>query len=943
MPATLAIDFGSKFIGIALVDHSERRPNRVLYAATLVVEAKPLNALVETRAEVRRLRRTRKTHRLRLRRLGQALAGVPNAQQILRFCRRRGFSHPDAGTDKEAEAFQRPRAEFFAALRIEVARVIEPTQQGRVLSACSRHLNEACRKEAELRPARFENRGPSRCNWHGCSRHVPKAENDFKGRLQQALFVWLLPVFQESPDRDRLRRSVTHWVGQLDALARARHRSEDPAGRKAIDASVRRVYRLLLARVGREAGAAAAEQFRENWREHYRRHVSALVRGEQSGRVRYCREHSDSFIDCVLAGKPVPNREDITEADLVSRKQQILFRRLWRLVEARLLPLAGGRIDRVVVERVAFDVLAGPFKARQEISQERASQMYWHGPQWGFEGRMDMLRAEFGGRCAYCGRPGAVEQVEHLLPRSAFPFDSYFNLLPACTACNTRKGARAALEAGMTVHDDAYEAYCGYLRGLKVPHVYHTIKKGLLNLLRRPATSNEAERRLAMLANDLVTVTASQRSPRPLARYLATRLAGTTGHRPTIAYRAGRHTALYRSTILPGYDKAQQKEEGDLRNHAVDAVILGCGLPSASALENKDWKLGVRGVEGWFAAVRAAAPAVVEGLGLPRVEAVRCVPYFEEELGGGYYRVSLSAFNWNRKRKATHVLDPFGQTAGGLALKRKPAAGVLAGLKDESKRAGEIEGIAHPGLRAVLQKHPDQAAERFVTWLQQTVEAGLGPAAMSDHPADQARRQLLQRFVQSPTVKILTSEEAIPSVVGVKCINKGSKNKIDVRRVNKEGEVFQRYQADPVVRELRVAYRLKDGQVDRSSPVLFLVNQGHEVKRQAGGKRVTLDLPPDSPLRGRPHGSAGRLREFLARWEEAFARLCGSEGVAKVFRIAQGCVIEKMDGQRLQFRNFDKGGEWMRPDSFRHIRRVHRSPFQVMDGPGSGHLTGPAP
>src|SRR4051794_22700620 len=96
MPTTLAIDFGSRYIGIALVRHPQPLQNQVLYAATVTVETKPLSALVETRAQVRRLRRTRKTHHRRLLRLAHALRGVPNADQLLRFCRRRGFSHEAA-------------------------------------------------------------------------------------------------------------------------------------------------------------------------------------------------------------------------------------------------------------------------------------------------------------------------------------------------------------------------------------------------------------------------------------------------------------------------------------------------------------------------------------------------------------------------------------------------------------------------------------------------------------------------------------------------------------------------------------------------------------------------------------------------------------------------------------------------------------------------------
>ena len=93
MPNTLAIDFGSRNIGIALVAHAGDEPNRVLYAATVRVDEKPLKALVEPRATARRIRRTRKTHQRRLRRLAEALRGVEGAEEIIRFCRRRGYTH----------------------------------------------------------------------------------------------------------------------------------------------------------------------------------------------------------------------------------------------------------------------------------------------------------------------------------------------------------------------------------------------------------------------------------------------------------------------------------------------------------------------------------------------------------------------------------------------------------------------------------------------------------------------------------------------------------------------------------------------------------------------------------------------------------------------------------------------------------------------------------
>jgi hypothetical protein len=109
-----------------------------------------------------------------------------------------------------------------------------------------------------------------------------------------------------------------------------------------------------------------------------------------------------------------------------------------------------------------------------------------------------------------------------------------------------------------------------------------------------------------------------------------------------------------------------------------------------------------------------------------------------------------------------------------------------------------------------------------------------------------------------------------------------------------------------------------------------VVNQVLKVRRQAGGRRTPLEVLINSPLRGRPHGSREPLRDFLVRWHEAFAELCKSEGIVEVFRITQGCVIEKEDGTRFQVRNFEKSGEGMKAASFKGIRRVYRSPLQIM-------------
>ena len=933
---TLAIDFGSKYIGIALVSHPAPLVNRVLYAATVVVEAKPLNALVESRAGVRRIRRTRKTHQRRLRRLSQALAGIAGAGQILRFCRRRGFSYDASKAATDETAFHVHRAEFFRALRDEIARVIAPADRERVEAACSRHLNETCRKVAELRPARFENRGPTKCNWQRCNHNVPRSDHAVAERLQQSLFVWMKPVFDASGETAGLRRSVEHWIAELASLASAYQgtgaleKDQRKTARAPLNKRKSRVFKNLLDRVAREARGEASETFKANWTEHYRAQVSEIIQEPQAGRARYCRTHSAEFADFFLAGKQIPNKTEITAADLVSRKQQIVFERLWRLVQARVLPLAGGRIDRVIVERVAFDVLAGPFKARQQLPETKAAEMYWSGPQLGFSSRREMLAAEFGGLCAYCGERTATDQVEHLFPASAFPFDSYFNVVPACATCNAHKGARSPAAAAMTISSKAYEAYSDYVRGLRVPHVYHTVKKGLLNLLQRPGSVGQAERMLGMLANDLVRITRTQQSPRPLARYLVGKIKRHTGNTAEIVYRAGRHTALYRSAMLPDYDKYAAKDAADLRNHAVDAIVLACELPSAAALENRHWNGHIRDIQEWFDKVRAASPPQLEGL--PRVEPVDFIPYFEVDLGSGYCRIDLSAFNWNRRRKATHGLDPFGVAQSGLPLKHVSASTVLAKLRDPKHRASQIDAIAHAGLRRLLRTGDETpAAERFIHWLQQTCSKGLAKNATSSHPADQARIRLLREFVLALTADVMAETVKIPWTIGVRCVNKGAKGQLDIARIDDAGHVVQRYQSEAVVREMYVGYRADNsGTVNRTKPVLYFVDQAHRVRYAKGSKKVAVQVAEGSPLMGRPFGSRLPLREFGAEWTSALHALFKSDGIVDVFRVSQGCVIEKTDGTRFQLGNFDKGQPWMKAGAFQNIARVIRSPLRAM-------------
>ena len=75
----------------------------------------------------------------------------------------------------------------------------------------------------------------------------------------------------------------------------------------------------------------------------------------------------------------------------------------------------------------------------------------------------------------------------------------------------------------MRVHPRAVAAYRDYLKEKEVPHVFHPHKNfALLDLLQSPATAEMGEQCLCMLARSISSMGASLRSPKPLARYLAT-------------------------------------------------------------------------------------------------------------------------------------------------------------------------------------------------------------------------------------------------------------------------------------------------------------------------------------------------------------------------------------------------------------------------------------
>lgn len=933
---TLAIDFGAKKIGVALVRQEDGR-NIPLFAGILCYDPSQLKKALGSRPQLRRMRRTRKTRRARLRRLRAALLSLGLSPEIVtdlvRFSRRRGwkslFGESQDGVAKDEKdqdeiLFRFSREEFFQALESKINSEVPQALRTETLAICERVLNRRGDPSLEVRPIRIHNRGSSRCAWEGCNRVTPKRENALRDALAQ--FVYVIIDLKQVREHPELQEEIDACLERVAELGKRLRNVAGPNPKKE--------RKKLLTRIRKELAPIKSLCNDETWKKNYANIKNLL--SQSQGRNRYCREHSRQYVEHLIQGKPIPFKNSLTERDLISRREEVLFQKIWRYLEARLLPLAPEGIDRIIVERVAIDLLGGSYKQRQKLSDNALEEIYQHGPRHGFKDTLAMLKEEFGGLCAYCGKPRSeILEREHILPQRDFVFDSYLNLVPACPHCNRQLKERHTPGASnLTIHTDAYQAYVDYLNRKfksKPPHLLHTIKKGILKLMCDPARTWEAEQYLALIASNLLHVGNTQRGPRPLARYLCQKLRQHYGRTPKVAFRNGRHTFLWRNAAYPDFDKLQDKQKGGVVNHAVDALILACKLP-APRDQLKALNLRPRDVKQWADDVmQAAPPAGPEGI--PEMpQPSFAVPAFEELLPGNYLLVDLALFNWNRKDKSIHLQDIYGwhreqnqptkrMAASSLAQKLKEADKGQTREARESKALNIIDTVLHPDLRACLvaaatgEKPGHAAAQALTQWLRKSLRGSLKRARFSSHPADQRRKQLLYAFVEGKS-------DSLPATVGVTCLCPSVTRKADLERIDPTtGRRIHRYVASPANIAKIVGYREIKGKVDRSKPVVLEWRQSWRILT-ANDKRGLPPIPP-GPLMGRAFGQPLPKRK---EWLSALENYLSEAGVVEYNLVQQGCVLIYEDGSERYLRNFSSS-QGFKTGLLHGIVAVRRSPF----------------
>jgi 5-methylcytosine-specific restriction endonuclease McrA len=929
------------------------------YAGTLVVNSRLLSSRVDDRKAARRARRTQKTKKRRLRKLKQTLKflGIEEdvAKSIVSFSRRRGYSWKrdeialeGEQTEKEYFDFSISREEFFSALKKEIERILPEDRQREVFDRCRNVLDR------EIRPSRFMNRNPSKCWWEGCNRNLPSARNAVELRLRQSLFIKFLPLIdllhEDKTKHDEFIDSLNAFIAifrELSDRFRKTQLLENEEMRMNETKTLREEYRKkkadfkkYLLSVAKSLGKEHLDNIRTNFNAYYGKEIDNVVKKVQSGRVSFCREHSDAYVQHMLEHKEIPYRQTISDRQIISKQKQILFNKIWRFTEARLLPLAEGKIDAITVERSAFDLLAIPFSDKTTLSEKKTDALYWYGPRYGYKSRVEMLYNEFDGHCTYCGgkfNTDELNEVEHILPRSRFNFDNYFNLTLSCRDCNRKKGDRTAYESGLTIHETAYNAYSDYVkkRG-KFRHSYHNLKKGILNLMRRK--DSDAETVLSIIGQNLLEIAYTMRGPRPLARYLARKLNERSQNNPAIKYVAGRHTAVYRQLLFPDFDKLTDKlleEKEDSVNHALDACILAFWMPAVTELERG--RYAYRDVTYWADRVRSLA-SKTDNTGLPAFTPPQAIQNFETQsnIAPSFYTVDLMSTAWNKKDAATIKQNPYGMTNEGMPIKKKSGVTVLQEIlerKDREKLTNYINMMSHRVLKGFLLKAINTAsdenihitaAQGLVEWLRKSVEGSLRNNRFSPHPSSQARSRHLEDFIHADISEVMnTPEKYIPPNISIRMLDLGVRGSLNVRRMDrKTGQIIHHYMCHPAVKMKIVAYKSLDSTVNKSRPFVFDVRQNWQVLRENGEKVV----PEGHVLNGRVLSDGKKEKDFLRDWDDELKRYL-REQYSEWHFLRQGCYVEYGDGRGRFIRNFKKTTGY-KNEMLKEIARVYTSPYK---------------
>lgn len=936
----LGIDWGEKSLGIAL-SSIEGSKNTIVYTAVLEAEEKWLKEKVSRRNEEKRLRRTRKSKKKRQGLIKKALVSLTLDDHlksfILSFCRRRGFDYTEKDEDDtEERRYSVHRTKFLEALSKELESRC-PSKAKEIIHELQPILNR------QIRPKRFLNKNTSKCQWEGCTQNTSKKTNSRKETLILALY----PKFQPFLATNDIRATdSTEIASMIDAFIKdAVDISKLPQGKQP-DKQDNLKEKIKKFRKDLRSLVTNKQRFEKVWKKgKVHENIKNIVLETPKGRQTFCRKHVEKYREFFLDGKIIPKRQVITESDL-TRRQEILFSKLYAFIKGRILPLTRGHgIAEITVERNAFDVVPRKYRPHMEkgkkkgLSEDKLSELYWCGPKYGFKNEKEMFYEEFGGRCAYCYKrlDKATYHIEHMFNQADFPMDGYLNKVPSCPECNRKKGPRTITRAKMPIHPKAYEAYERYLEGKKPRHFLMDEKKGILNLLRdvnggfwgEQPESNfgpfTEHRLIQVLGRGMVSQARTQTSSRMLARYLATKLECLTGCRPEIEPFNSRYVAHIRNRFCPDFSKDIERRHG----HALDAAILSCrwpspNIPSRGSDGRERWEFDTN----WNERVEAAFPRNIGKDGAVELPGITPIQGFEETLKRGGFFVNLSNTNWNQREVSVADQTIYSLKSGKPTV-RKPAREWFEDFLKKKDPEKHIRTVVHSGLRTLLLDKfkktgsRDDVGKVLKGWLRKTVKAGL-KGQRPVHPSSQARWKELQEFINGA--------EDIPPTIGLRLFQEeGREGSPDIRRL-RDGDIVHFQMAHPSFRYFIVAY--SGERPDKQGPLVLGVKQSWRVLVKYGprGKvgEIRKVINSKACLKdGRQYRGREKEGDFLKRWQKELDEFLDEINYRQYYRIRQGNVVLYEDGSHSQIKNF-KIGENISKKTFCNIRRVYSSPYNFL-------------
>lgn len=942
------IDTGAKYYGCTVLVKLPDMQKPIMVIADVLTAIPKIEDTVAARSLNRRMRRTNKSKKRRNRKLRAAIGHINGADKVLAYCRRRGvsyaFDQDEGETPAETLRLRKSRPEVLDKLKVAVRNAIPVDQQDFVYKQCEEILN------TEMRKLRINNRNPSKCEWEGCNRNVPASRNAIFETLEQTLYPWLTQVFRNCHNPDVFGNELNERLKYLTSLDyRSKYSTEQTDDeKKEINKQLNNELNTIRDIIQSHSPKEQYKEFSQHWTKYYRKQLADIIKSSGTGRTTFCRQHSSMYVAKLIAGEIIPVKPDIYLKDIKSAAQKLTYAKLESYLLHSVLPTLKNigitKIDRVCVESASG---SSPSKAKK---QKCSDEEFQQGPMFKFDSRKDMLLAEFDRLCAYCGEPltGSYIEHEHILPRSRFPYDSYFNILPACEKCNRKKGARTPYEAGMTISTKALDAFDRYIekKKKKFVHPFLWIKRNLLSGMTHQ-TNGDAERELRFLCRKLFVGGKHAQTPKVLARLLSTSLKNATGIRPQVKSISPKFVYFYRNAVLPDFNKYADKKSGGVVNHIIDSALLGCDFPSPHYLLSGRYA----GCEKYREFVDRLKDSFVamDDNGMPICIPIRSeTQFFEEQIDkslSGYSKIEMSKMNWNSKRKIVSHYQPQRKVGYKCVAARKPIESIKTDLLDLNKKQGTdtvirdatIESIRDEKLKSRMLNNPDKAAYYLIEYVQQSIRCGTNEIVC--HPTSIELQQMRDEFINDDPELYVTEDKEVrkqvPNIFGMRIQTGQSESQISFHRVYTQGDTVHHhhYMQDIGIRHIAiVVHRDKNGK--KHNQAITVTRQG-KVYIGIGTARKSVDRSFGMTLQGRAFGENGSKKRWDRQWRREFREFCKTTwNVERIHILTAGCVFIDTNEKAYYVRNMDisdskNGGLRIATAKrkFVEIKRVFKSPF----------------